>query len=393
MSHKTTSERLRLLVTPTLYTVRSSRLCGMKITEIAMFATLSILAACTSVSNQSKQIGSASSIRIDQQFEIDMLESLVAVLPQLLEPLNTTIQYNGTLSGDIERVVGILAERSYGLQRVNADQGKHFLYLSDISSTADKSSDTTRLRLSFGPIELTRSFRVVRQTSETTQSKDILWRGGRGVVATSPLQVAGTRLPIQLVGVELDESLGSSSSGYLGAGRIQYTSSAPIEGGIPTISLITSELVQKVADASFPSGKIGSLYADSFKSGNMSHVTDGAFASIADNYERVGRETVIFPNDSEFLGRPGKLQVKKVFNQFSRNTDLVGIVGCSNGRTKLAVGNEGLALGRAQRIAEEFYSAGLARDQVFNEGCWSSDRDVKGFPNRGVVIDLWRRKV
>jgi len=82
-----------------------------------------------------------------------------------------------------------------------------------------------------------------------------------------------------------------------------------------------------------------------------------------------------------------------VLQRFSTNTDLVGIVGCSNGATNLAKGNEGLALGRAQGIAEEFYTAGLKRDKVFNEGCWSPKAGAPGFPDRGVVIDLWRRKV
>ena len=354
-----------------------------RIAKFAVFGTLLILAGCATTTKESATKSS------EQLLADDMVGDLVSVVPQILEPLSTTIQFNKQLSGKFGSAVEMLVELGFGLQRVDADQGKHFLVLEDVSLAADQAKSVTRLRLSLGNIELTRSYRIVGREISVPHT-DLTWRDNKAVVPAEPLMVAGTRQRIEVSGYEVAEQAGSSAS--LSIGSAQYTSSAPIEGGIPTISLITDELVRQLAKTAFPGADIGQLYSDSFKLENMTHVFDNAFASISDNYERVARETVIFPNDSQFLGRSGKRQVKKLLTRYSPNSDLIGIVGCSNGPTKLEIGNEGLALGRAKRIAEEFYTAGLARDKVFNEGCWSSDK-TDGFPTRGVVIDLWRRKV
>jgi len=111
-----------------------------------------------------------------------------------------------------------------------------------------------------------------------------------------------------------------------------------------------------------------------------------------ENYVKLERQTIIFPNDSFFLGTEGKLAVRKLVKRFSVSTDVLGIVGCSNGKTSLDIGNEGLAMGRANRVSEELLVNGVPSDRVFDEGCWSSTSDTNGFPSRGVVIDLWRRK-
>ncbi len=354
---------------------------------------LYFLIGCAAVPNAPNST-TESSLSQQQQLDRAMVADLIGALPQLLEPLSTTIQFNETLSGNTGNLILQLVDLGYGLQRVDADQGKYFLRLEEITNSDDLAKQETRLRLSLGGIELTRSYRIIN-TANIGQSVELIQYGNQAVVPASPLLVAGTRQRVGVSGVELAASvvdLGNTPVALI-PGTVQYTSNSPIDGGIPTISLITSELVQQVATSAFPGADLGQLYASSFTLENMTHVTDQAFAAVSDNYERVARETVIFPNDSQFLGRPGKLQVKKLLKRFSQNTDLVGIVGCSNGRTRLEIGNEGLALGRAKRIAEEFYTAGLSRDKVFNEGCWSTEPGAEGFPNRGVVIDLWRRKV
>ena len=335
----------------------------------------------------------------EEELRSDMLRNLISVVPQILEPFNTTIQFNEAESQDILPAVLVLVKLGYGLQRVDADQGKYYLDIKDISLERDDANRETRLRVSLGDIELTRSYRIVNRheflaNSETSNSNaQLVWREDQTIVPASPMLLAGTRLPVKVDGFELDpDSTASGNDLTLTPSSAQYTAAAPIKGGIPSIALITDDLIQQVAQNSFPSAGLPDLSVDTFTLENMAHVFDDAFASLSDNYTRIRRESVIFPNDSQVLGRSGKLVVKKVIGQFSENSDLVGIVGCSNGNTSLAIGNEGLALGRAKRIAEEFYSAGLSRDRVFNEGCWGPDAGTPGFPNRGVVIDLWRRK-
>ncbi len=384
-------------LTNTLFIISAITSVGVKLSrrlaEIATFGTLLFLIGCASsgpvpVGVQEPVTTSA------QQLKKDMLLDLVSVLPQILEPLGTTIQFNETESGDVNPVVVRLVEMGYGLQRVDADQGRYFLQVADVTQPDDVGRQETRLRLSVGGIELTRSYKTVTEAAKINPKAALMWRDDNAIIPAGPFLVAGTRSRISVKGFELATTPSTDSNEIwpLALGSVQYTSVAPIAGGIPTISLITDELVQQVAQSSFPGPGFPLLLTESFKLENMTHVFDEAFASIADNYDRIGRETVIFPNDSRKLGRPGKLIVKKLITRFSENTDLVGIIGCSNGKTRLAIGNEGLALGRAQRIAEEFFTAGISREKVFNEGCWSPKAGTPGFPNRGVVIDLWRRK-
>lgn len=372
-----------------------------KFSEIALVGVLLALVGCAgsgpgepNLPGTEREVFSA-----NDELRSDMVRNLVSVVPQLLEPFSTTIQFNEVSSSDVLPAVEQLVKLGYGMQRVDADQGKYFLDFDDMTLAGDVDKNETRLRVSLGDIELTRSYRVVNtrdyvaNSASTNSRVPLVWRGDQTILAAGPILLAGTRLPVKVSGFELIQTASASDADLtLSPSSAQYTAAAAIEGGIPTISLITDELVQQVAQNSAPGIGLPDLSVDSFTLENMTHVFDEAFASLSDNYTRVRRETVIFPNDSQNLGRPGKLIVKKIIGRYAENSDLVGIVGCSNGKTSLSIGNEGLALGRAKRIAEEFYSAGVSRDRVFNEGCWSSRAGTPGFPNRGVVIDLWRRK-
>ncbi len=361
------------------------------------------LVGCAGTGNNNSTPSATNSDQLKPPTEVelrnDMVRNLLSVVPQLLEPFNTTIQFNESESVDVIPAVEELVKLGYGMQRVDADQGKYFLDINDVTLAGDIANKETRLRVALGDIELTRSYKIVnaREYDANSASKNpkvrLVWRDDQTILPAGPMLLAGTRLPVKVDGYELDLSADTRGNELtLTPSTAQYTAAAPIEGGIPSIALITDDLIQQVAQNSFPGVGMPDLSVDTFTLENMTHVFDEAFASLSDNYTRIRRETVIFPNDSQVLGRPGKLIVRKIIGRYSENSDIVGIVGCSNGYTDLDIGNEGLALGRAKRIAEEFYSAGVSRDRVFNEGCWGSSAGTPGFPNRGVVIDLWRRK-
>jgi len=380
-----------------MLTNKLSRLGAM----VSLVAGLLLLTGCSTLGAGSPNSDDASgggAISSADELRNDMVRNLVSIVPQLLEPFSTTIQYNESESSDVLPAVEQLVKLGYGMQRVDADQGKYYLDLADVTLAGDVDKNETRLRVALGDLELTRSYRIVNtreyvaNSASTNSRVPLVWRGDRTILPAGPILLAGTRLPVKVGGFELTQNLSEGNDLTLSPSSAQYTAAAPIEGGIPSISLITDELVQQVAQNSSPGIGLPNLSVDTFTLENMTHVFDEAFASLSDNYTRVRRETVIFPNDSQNLGRPGKLIVKKIIGRYAENSDLVGIVGCSNGYTNLDIGNEGLALGRAKRIAEEFYAAGVSRDRVFNEGCWSSRAGTPGFPNRGVVIDLWRRK-
>lgn len=355
-------------------------------TKITAIGLLLLLAGCASVDKLSTSVDAPDNT---QQLRADMVADLLSVLPQILEPLNTTVQVSDTESGQAVDAANRLSELGYGLQRVDADQGSHFLYVVDLPGS-DKSK--TRLRVSIGDLELTRSYQVIEKKPTISDAVNLVWRDDRAVVPTGPLTLAGTRQTIELLGTKV-ELVGNDGSGAyeFSSGSVQYAALAPIEGGIPTISLITEEIVQRVSDSASAGPSYSSVSPGRDQFGNLFNGDPSVFASIFDDYNRIVREFVIFPNDSQKLGQPGKVLVKKLVSRYSENSDIIGIIGCSNGPTGLEIGNEGLALGRAKRITDELVAAGISRDKVYDEGCWSPSTGAEGFPNRGVVIDLWRR--
>jgi len=78
---------------------------------------------------------------------------------------------------------------------------------------------------------------------------------------------------VKVRGYELD--LNTSDSGKdltLTPSSAQYTAAAPIEGGVPNIALITDDLIQQVAQNSFPGVGFPDLSVDTFTLENMTHV-------------------------------------------------------------------------------------------------------------------------
>ena len=114
------------------------------------------------------------------------------------------------------------------------------------------------------------------------------------------------------------------------------------------------------------------------------------FGSLLDDYSRLEIVKVIFPNDSMRLGDVGRLKIDVFLGDFDEDSDLIRVVGCSNGTTNLDIGNEGLALGRAERVTQELLSRGVSREHILDEGCWGPQPIGERFPSRGVVLELYR---
>ena len=115
------------------------------------------------------------------------------------------------------------------------------------------------------------------------------------------------------------------------------------------------------------------------------------FGNVDDTHRRVDRQVIVFADDSMVLGDDNREMLAEFVATRVRESDVVGLVGCSNGPTALDIGNEGLALGRAARVADELVARGVPREQVRDEGCWGPASVGDRFPGRGVVLELWRR--
>jgi len=159
---------------------------------------------------------------------------------------------------------------------------------------------------------------------------------------------------------------------------IEFASADSMLENLPTISLITDDVIQGVSQRAVNGANARALNSSKLEVNNLfaSDAIDGyggvsAFTQIRDDYERIKGETVIFADDSLRLGPQGKQQVEAFLKEFQPNVDLIGLIGCSNGPTKLDIGNQGLALGRSQRVAEELLTLGVPRESILDEGCWS----------------------
>lgn len=124
-------------------------------------------------------------------------------------------------------------------------------------------------------------------------------------------------------------------------------------------------------------------------------------ANVADkgssNYDRllvdkrdVAAEVLVFADDSYVLGSENKQLLGSIMSGFNPDTDVVSVVGCSTGVTKIENGNAALAIGRANRVKEALLYSGISHDKIYDEGCWSPEANSTPFPNRGVVITIKR---
>lgn len=297
----------------------------------------------------------------------DMLEDVLSVMPQVLEPRTNSIQFGPAENKALNtKAARTLAKAGYGVQRVTADQGVNFF-----SVLNEKTEDgLTSMRVSVGDIEVSRLYET---------SKSIVKPAG-------PFELAGTRARIN----PALSKLGATSKTDSIASNVEYTSIAPIDGGIPTISLLSDNIIQGVVSDATNAPGYRSINASRLEINNRFYDEAGAFATLLNQRERIAREIIIFPNDSMRLGEEGKRRITQLLRAFSEQQDLINVVGCSNGHTNLKIGNEGLALGRAKRITEELLALGVPSRSILDDACWSGDSDEDRFPNRGVVIDVMR---
>ena len=348
----------------------------------------SLLSGCAGIKTNAVSSDTEQSISADGQIA-DMLSNLLSVIPQILPTQDTTIQVGPETLRDYRYAAQYLSLQGYGLQYVDADQGRHFLRIEELQDDFAAADKTLSIRVSVGAIELTRSYQILKRSFARAGAVEQGNPARISIVPNGPLKLAGTRQNVTIDDSIFVNKLAANSS----ISSVEYASAAPILGGIPTISLITNDVVDRVVSQASNGPTVQALNASKVEVSNRYYNSGSSFGSIYDSYDRIRRETVVFANDSMRLGELGKRRVRNLLADFSERSDVFSIVGCSNGPTKLAIGNEGLALGRAARISDELLSLGVAREKIYDEGCWGPNSTGSRFPGRGVVIELWRRPV
>jgi len=259
-------------------------------------------------------------------------------------------------------LLSLLAERGYGLQIVDADQGANLLnHQIDQLQTGD--TPTSRHTLQVGRLELAREYTTVNGNTRPT----------------SPLSVAGSRRRISLDDSRFGETIANDRL----ISRIAFSITNDVQpGDTPRISLLQLPVTGN------PNSAVGTN-ASGLEVSNVFFGGDN-FGSLLDDYSKVETMSVIFPNDSMRLGNIGRLKIDVFLGDFDEDSDLIRVVGCSNGPTSIKIGNEGLALGRAERVTQELLARGVTREHILDEGCWAPTSAGERFPSRGVVLELYR---
>ncbi len=125
---------------------------------------------------------------------------------------------------------------------------------------------------------------------------------------------------------------------------------------------------------------------------NFRELGQSNFADVFGSLTMVMESSLLFDNDSLRLGRANKDRVRQFVSKFNPQSDVFSVIGCSNGATSLAMGQEGLALGRAERVKQELLYAGVPSKNILEEGCWAGEYYDEKMPRRGVVLSLKRHR-
>ena len=123
---------------------------------------------------------------------------------------------------------------------------------------------------------------------------------------------------------------------------------------------------------------------------NIAESGTSNYDSLLGGKQNVAEEILVFGDDSYVLGSRNKKILSDIMESYNPETDVISVVGCSTGTTKISNGNAALAIGRANRVKEALLYSGIEHDKIYDEGCWSPDANSTPFPNRGVVITVKR---
>jgi hypothetical protein len=339
---------------------------------LCLLGTLSLLTACTlpgipsaNLASGRPAAGNAGSV---SAIDRSMFDDLGAVVEQIFEPFDTTLQINRQDNdARMQYLLSVLAAKGFGIQRVSADQGAN--YLSYVRTQND--DDEIRLSITIGAVVIGRDYELVRRNAVTPVSR---------------VRLSGTRVPVSIT----DRATASFQVRDPDLATAQYVASLGLEEQSPVISLITPELVGRVANVSTSGPSLQALNSSQVEVNNLFYGDTSTFASILDDHVQVDRQVIVFGNDSMVLGDTNKQLIDQFVDTRVQPGDLISLVGCSNGPTALEIGNEGLALGRAKRVTEALMARGVARERVLDEGCWAPTSAGARFPSRGVVMELWR---
>ena len=363
-------------------TTEPQRQCPCHTRRFTAMSSVLILAAlivsgCASTFNNYAGHGSSSINRIGMGVPVaptdrTIIQDLVEVASQIFNPMTTTLQINNADNDPtLEYFLESFSDKGFGIQRVRADQGAHYFSYARFDKENNNVPGVSYSTF-IGAVEI---------------SRDYTFPETNVVAPASPVKLSGTRVAVQVLDVASGQKRVSDST----LSSAQYFASLSLDEPTPIISLITPDIVNRIATQSAQGPSLQGLNSSSIEVNNLFYGNESTFSSILDSYEKIDRQVIVFGNDSMVLGNTNKLLIDKFVEQRLGDEDIIGLVGCSNGPTALAIGNEGLALGRAKRVTQALLARGVSRARILDEGCWAPVNASDRFPSRGVVLELWQK--
>ena len=285
--------------------------------------------------------------------------NLVFVLAQLdeLRPIQTTIQIEEPASKLGKTVLDRLRDAGFGIQKVESDVGHNYVRYKFEESTTER-GQVTRYTMSIGDIDASRDYAVANNT----------------IYPDSALEITGVAERY----VELNDDIFSGR----GANYVDTV-------------FFTNSVMPEVSDQpdSYIALAGNSVTTNQLIKRNVHSTLISNYQQLFDQYDTIDTTVLIFANDSMELGNQNKRIVSRYAENMNPGTDLISVIGCSHGKSTLKNGNSVLAVGRANRVKEEFVFAGVDYGKVLEEGCWADEHFDEVMPRRGVVLSLKRKKI
>lgn len=285
-------------------------------------------------------------------------QDFVRALSELRDhaPRTTTVQLRPTRTRFGKRLAAELRRTGYGIQMVAKDETGPRLVTYEADSFEDGDGKSVAYRVRVGDVELGREYEL---------------RGGT-VFPLSALTVEGTTAPARALdnAIFRQRPLGDDAVAdrlQTPAGTFEVPNDEPLITVVPDQAEFGAQIRQ-----------------------NVLALGRSNFEEVFVRFDDVQNELLVFGGDSLVLGRANKKTVLEIAGAFNPATDIIGLMGCSHGPTRIENGNELLAIGRANRVKEELIMAQVPASRIFDEGCWAGE-SKQGLPPRGVLMTLKRR--
>ncbi|MGQ7846501.1 hypothetical protein ACUNV4_18615 [Granulosicoccus sp. 3-233] len=286
-------------------------------------------------------------------------ENLVNSLAQFphLNPLMATVQVAPPRSRFERQIESELRERGYKVERVAGHEGLNRV-TPEIRQINSEEGEQDLYVLSVGQLSVERQYDVV--ADKTVPTSEQIIRGTRE---------RAINLDDDIFDVPDSEYSAVAFKPYDGPG-IDDVLAPPETGALDWFNREEPRVIKQ----------------------NIYETMASNYRELFAGYEDVDQSILVFPNDSLRLGDVNKSIIERYVAEMDPDTDVLSVIGCSHGDTRISNGNSLLALGRANRVKEALLFSGLEHDRILEEGCWAPQLFDEVMPRRGVVLTLKRQK-